>query len=60
MTRDDLRSILKEFAICAIHTAADERLTTKQQYQLIEVGIDMVAETVMICTKRKIPSPSAN
>lgn len=60
MTRDDLRSILKEFAICAIHTAADESLTTKQQYQLIEVGIDMVAETVMICTERKIPCPSAN
>ena len=60
MTRDDLRSILKEFAICAIHTAADESLTTEQQYQLIGTGIDMIADTVMICTERKIPSPSAN
>lgn len=60
MTRDDLRSILEQFAICAIHTATDESLTAEQQYQLIGTCIDMLAETVMICTERKLPCPSAN
>ena len=60
MTRDELTKILEQFAICAIHTATDESLTTEQQYQLIGTGIDMIANTVMICTERKIPSPSAN
>lgn len=60
MTRDELTKILEQFTICAIHTATDESLTAEQQYQLIGTGIDMVAETVMICTKRKLPCPSAN
>ena len=60
MTRNELAKILEQFAVCAIHTATDESLTSEQQYQLIASGIDIIAETVTICTKRKIPCPSAN
>jgi hypothetical protein len=60
MTRDKLKKILEQFAICAIHTATNESLTAEQQHQLIGSCIDMLAESVMIHTQRKIPSPSAN
>ncbi len=60
MTKNELAKILEQFAVCAIHTAIDERLTPEQQYQLIGTGIDMIVETVMICTERKIPRPSVN
>jgi hypothetical protein len=60
MTRNELTKILEQFAICAIDTATDKSLTAEQQYQLIEIGIEMVAETVMVCTKRKLPCPSVN
>lgn len=59
MTRDELAKILEQFAICVLHTSMTD-MEPDEQYNLIAAGIDMIADTVMICTERKIPSPSAN
>ena len=59
MTREELSKILEQFAVCVIHTAMTD-MGPDEQYNLIAAGIDVIADTVMICTERKIPSPSAN
>lgn len=59
MTRDDLRNILEQFAVCVIHTTMTD-MEPEDQYNLISSGIDMIAETVMICNERKVPCPSVN
>lgn len=57
MTKDELVAILKLFSTCVLTTAIDEHLDLKQKEALINFGIDEVADTVMICTKRcAIPS----
>jgi hypothetical protein len=59
MTRNELAKILEQFAVCVLHTSMTD-MEPDEQYNLIAAGIDMIADTVMICTERKIPSPSAN
>jgi hypothetical protein len=59
MTKNELKQILEQFAICVIHTAMSN-MEADDQYGLISAGIDMIADTVMICNERKLPSPSAN
>ena len=59
MTKNELTQILEQFAICVIHTTMSD-METNDQYSLISAGIDMIADTVMICSERKLPSPSAN
>ena len=59
MTKNELTQILEQFAICVIHTTMSD-METNDQYSLISAGIDMIADTVMICGERKLPSPSAN
>jgi hypothetical protein len=59
MKRDELKQILERFTVCAIHTTMSN-MEAEDQYNLISAGIDMIAETVMICNERKLPSPSAN
>jgi len=59
MTREELSRILEQFAVCVLHTSISG-MEPDDQYNLIAAGIDMITDTVMICTERKIPSPSAN
>ena len=59
MTRDELAKILEQFAVCVIHTAMSD-MEADDRYRIISSGIDILADTVMICNKRKLPSPSAN
>jgi hypothetical protein len=59
MTREELSKILEQFAVCVIHTSMTD-MEPDEQYTLISSGIDMIVETVMICTERKLPCPSAN
>jgi hypothetical protein len=59
MTKNELTQILEQFAVCVIHTAMTD-MKPDDQYNLISAGIDMIADTVMICNERKLPSPSAN
>lgn len=57
MNKDELVAILKLFSVCVLTTAVDDNLDLKQKERLINFGIDEVADTVMICTKRcAIPS----
>ena len=59
MTRNELAQILEQFAVCVLHTSRTD-MEPDEQYNLIAAGIDMIADTVMICTERKIPRPSVN
>ena len=59
MTREELSKILEQFAVCVLHTSMSD-MEPDEQYSLISAGIDMIAETVMICNERKLPCPSAN
>lgn len=57
MDKDELVQILKMFSACVLTTAVDNELTLEQKERLIEFGIDEIADTVMICTKRcAVPS----
>lgn len=59
MNKQELVAILKLFSTCVLTTAIDESLDLKQKEALINFGIDEVADTVMICTKR-CAAPSNN
>lgn len=59
MTKNELSQILEQFAVCVLHTSMSD-MEPDEQYSLISAGIDMIAETVMICNERKLPCPSVN
>lgn len=59
MNKDELVAILKLFSVCVLTTAVDDNLDLKQKETLINFGIDEVADTVMIRTKR-CATPSNN
>ena len=59
MNKDELVAILKLFSVCVLTTAVDDNLDLEQKEALINFGIDEVADTVMICTKR-CATPSNN
>lgn len=60
MTREELKAILEQFAICVLSTSISD-LTPDDQHNLIQLGIDAIADTVMIYTdKSRAVCPSAN
>lgn len=58
MTREELTKILETFAVLVLKTSMAD-IDTDLQYELISGGIDNIADTVMLCTKRNA-NPSLN
>lgn len=60
MTREELKAILEQFAICVLSTSISD-LTPNDQHDLIQLGIDAIADTVIMCTdKSRAVRPSTN
>lgn len=59
MTREELCRILETFAIAVSQTVVSD-LDVDSQYTLITQGIDNIADSVMICTKRDALRYSVN
>lgn len=59
MTREELCAILENFAI-AVTATVISNTDVDTQYDLISKGIDNIADTVMICSKRDALRYSVN
>lgn len=60
MTRKELTAILEQFAVCVISTIMTD-LPVEDQEKLISIGIDTIADTVMIVTDpKRFVRPSIN
>ena len=60
MTREELAKILETFANCVISTTISD-MSVDEQYELICLNIDRIANTVMFVTDRnRYITPSRN
>ena len=60
MTREELAKILETFANCVISTTISD-MSVDEQYELICLNIDRIANTVMLVTDRnRYITPSRN